>query len=494
MNWPRASASSHVALPGGGTDTAKVAGLVLVSAVAIGGAVALDVRLAATLTALVIALAVIVAAGSRLVDMALGTIAVLLIGYAFLGRGFAYFGVPPLFIGELGLVLGLVALLVGPRHGPVQPTQIALAAFAMWGALQTFPYLPTYGVDALRDGVAWAYGLFAIVVSVLLTPRHLMAGLRIYQRAIPFFLVWVPIAIVLTETRILPTAPGSDVSLVHVKGGDIGVQLAAIAAFILVGLYARGRPPIPEVVTWALWLFAVALVGILNRGGLLAASAAGAALLYVRAASRVLTVLYVAVALLTVVIIVDPKIETAGRAISMSQMVDNLTSLVSDSNEQDLEGTKAFRLRWWGEIVDYTVGGPYFWTGKGFGINLADADGFQPTEDRSLRAPHNGHIEILARAGVPGLALWLLLQLVYAASLMRAAARARARDDALAIQALGFVFVFWFAALINSTFDPYLQGPQGGVWYWTMMGVGIAVVRMADAGQLARASQAPTPS
>ena len=28
---------------------------------------------------------------------------------------------------------------------------------------------------------------------------------------------------------------------------------------------------------------------------------------------------------------------------------------------------------------DYTVFGDYFWTGKGFGINLADDDGFQTT-------------------------------------------------------------------------------------------------------------------
>ena len=30
-------------------------------------------------------------------------------------------------------------------------------------------------------------------------------------------------------------------------------------------------------------------------------------------------------------------------------------------------------------IIDYTVFGDYFWTGKGFGISLADDDGFQGT-------------------------------------------------------------------------------------------------------------------
>jgi len=34
-----------------------------------------------------------------------------LLGYALFGRGFAYVGVPPLFIGEMLMVLGLFALL-----------------------------------------------------------------------------------------------------------------------------------------------------------------------------------------------------------------------------------------------------------------------------------------------------------------------------------------------------------------------------------------------
>ena len=74
------------------------------------------------------------------------------------------------------------------------------------------------------------------------------------------------------------------------------------------------------------------------------------------------------------------------------------------SNTSNLEGTRAWRLQWWQDIIDYTVHGRYFWTGKGFGINLADDDDYQGTVNGlPNRSPHNIQMTVLARAGVPGL-------------------------------------------------------------------------------------------
>jgi O-antigen ligase len=208
---------------------------------------------------------------------------------------------------------------------------------------------------------------------------------------------------------------------------------------------------------------------------------AAATLLYVRAATRWLAVIFVALSLAVPVVLINPRIDLgSGREISVGQLVDNVTSVFSDAQNEGLQGTKEFRLKWWATIVDYTVGGPYFWTGKGYGINLADADGFQPTADHSLRAPHNTHVEILARSGVPGLVLWVLLQAIYGLSLLRAANRARQRGDMAWVPVLGLIFIYWLAALVNASFDPYLQGPQGGIWFWAMFGVGLAAMRMAD--------------
>lgn len=123
--------------------------------------------------------------------------------------------------------------------------------------------------------------------------------------------------------------------------------------------------------------------------------------------------------------------------------------------------------------------GPYFWAGKGFGVNLADDDGFQPTLDHSLRAPHNSHMTVLARMGVPGFVLWLLLQGTFLAGVIRAVrAHRRARDGLLA--GLGaWVLVVWTAMMVVTSFDPYLEGPQGGIWFWSIFGLGMVVTRMA---------------
>ena len=454
----------------------------IVLTILVGAAAAFAPQIAVlTVIAAVVGIGLLVI-GERISGVFLGVLAVLLIGYAFLGRGFAYVGVAPLYVGELALPVAILALLRGRKFGSLQPIHVLLLAFMAWGAARTIPYLGTYGIDALRDAVSWGYAVYAVAVAFILSPAYLRAGIDLYRRILPFILVWVPIAAVLTTAVTLPTVPGSTVSIVVFKGGDFGVHLAGVAAFIFLGLYAAGPGRrLAEPLLWALWLAAVAVVGILNRGGLVAASMSAAVVLYVRAAGRWLTLIFVAFALMVPVILIDPAIKLgSGREISVGQMVDNVASLIGEADNPGLEGTKEFRLRWWSTIVDYTIGGRYFWTGKGFGINLADADGFQPTADRSLRAPHNGHMEVLARMGVPGLVLWVSLNAAYGLSLLRAAARARGRGDQFWVQVLGFVFIYWLAALVNASFDPYLQGPQGGIWFWTMFGVGLAAVRMSD--------------
>ena len=45
----------------------------------------------------------------RIVQLFLLVLGALLMGYAFLGRGFAHLGVPPVYLGEMVLALGLVA-------------------------------------------------------------------------------------------------------------------------------------------------------------------------------------------------------------------------------------------------------------------------------------------------------------------------------------------------------------------------------------------------
>ena len=173
-----------------------------------------------------------------------------------------------------------------------------------------------------------------------------------------------------------------------------------------------------------------------------------------------------------------PAARPGGRPATIGQMIDNILSLFGSSADGGLEGTKQFRLAWWGTIVDYTLFGEHFWTGKGFGVNLADDDGFQSTSDGSLRAPHNSHLTVLARMGVPGFILWLLVMGAFAIGLLRTTRALRRSGDGRLAAVSAWVLVYWFAMMVDTSFDPYLEGPQGGIWFWSIFGLGLVVMRL----------------
>ena len=175
--------------------------------------------------------------------------------------------------------------------------------------------------------------------------------------------------------------------------------------------------------------------------------------------------------------VVSPALK--GRPATIEQIIENITSIFSSSSDGRLEGSKAFRLRWWGTIINYTVFGEHFWTGKGFGVNLADDDGFQANADGSLRTPHNTHITSLARMGVPGFVLWLLLQGAFGIGLLRSVLAHRRADNTGIATVGAWILVYWVAMMVNTSFDPYLEGPQGGIWFWTLFGLGMVVMRLS---------------
>ena len=435
----------------------------------------------------VVALVGLAVIGRRLPAVFMASVAVILTGYAFFGRSFAYLGYPPLFVGEAVLGLGILSLLMVGSRMRIGLVHALVLTFVLWGVMRTVPFLRVYGVDSIRDGVAWLYAFYALAVAATVQPHHFERVIRWYQRAIPAYLIWVPIAGIAVAALPLPTLPIANVPILSFKGGDAGIHLGAIAAFIFAGLYGSspGTLRLPVTLLWTFFLGAAGMVAIVNRGGMLAMATSGAALLFARRAGRVVSLMFVVTLSFTVLVAVDPEVEVPGnRPFSVGQVLDNLTSILGESEGAeiggDLQGTKSFRLRWWSEIVDYTFNGPYFWTGKGFGVNLANDDGFQVTEDESLRSPHNGHFEVLARMGVPGILLWGGLNLAYAWALARAATRAARGGRPEWVPILAWLFVYWAATMVNASFDPYLQGPQGGIWYWSILGLGLAAIHASE--------------
>ncbi len=412
-------------------------------------------------------------------------LAFVLLGYALAGRGFAYVGVPPLFIGEIALLIGLYFMIQSPglkaflNHWRVW----FLLAFMAWCAARTIPYIGTYGLDSVRDAMVWGYATFALIAACLIIalPQRLPMLERMYRRYILIFLCLSPLTWFLTQKADegwLPKWPWADVPIVYLKGGDQIVQLTG--AFAYTALAAPG------------WVSALAFVlvplnlvpNISGRAALVAFSAGVAIVVLLRPRSRLpWIVAAMVVAGAFALWATDVHVRTsddARREISFDQFADNLTSIVNDSDNEELDGSKQWRLRWWNDIVGYTFHGRYFWTGKGFGINLALDDNYQVTEAADLRSPHNGHMTILARTGVPGLVLWSLVHLVWAASVIRAYIQATRRRDKRWANFFIFLFVYWLAFLINATFDVFLEGPMGGIWFWTIYGVGLGSVRIFE--------------
>ncbi len=429
----------------------------------------------------------------------------LLAGYAFLGRGFAHIGHSPIYVSEAVLSIGLLVILVRITNTRLTRVHWLLVAFMALGLARTLPFVQADGFNTLRDGVVWGYAVFAIALSTVVKPSHLSKITAIYGKLGPAFLVWVPILFALNNTFLayLPTAPGSDVQIPYFQPGDVGVHLAGIAAFAFAGLYtykstSSGRfGSLPIVLLGALWVAGFLIVGSINRGAFVACLLALAVSFLMKPSMKWLPYVFGVAAVLAMLLVINPKVHVEGRQrnISVSQALRNATSVVGGSNDAALEPTREWRLQWWKKIIDYTVFGRYFWTGKGFGVNLADDDGFQVYADHSLRSPHNSHFTILARTGVPGFALWVALNGVFVASLIGARARAKARGDTFRASFIIWLLIYWLAMTVNGSFTLYLEAPQEGIWFWTVFGLGLVVIQddghsapavLGDARPLAR--------
>ncbi len=432
---------------------------------------------------------------SRLQRFWLKTLALLILGYVFLGRGFAHVGIPPLYLGELVLTLGLLAGLVGGGVGsfPHSPVPWLLVAFALHGASRTLPYIDTYQMVAFRDGVTWGYGLFALLVFAFLSrSQSVLSVPKLYGQLLPWLLFWLPF-VILFQTVVgdyLPTLWGSTAALVDLEPPDIAVQLVGIASFLALGLHVLYRQKsdraawLKEWAWWAAWLLAALMVSSDQRTALLTiATGVGLVLMFqpMRIAKYGRAALLCSI-LIASLLLFNVEINTGvhgnGRKVSAEQIITNIKAIIGDTegNEGNLEGSRQWRLDWWSYIIDYTFYGQYFWTGKGYGVNLAEVDGFQFDPTNRLRSPHNAHMTVLARSGVPGLALWVLLQSTFAASLIAAYFRARRSRQEMWARLDLWILSYWAAFMVSMSFEVSIESPHSAIPFWSLFGFGMAVL------------------
>jgi O-antigen ligase len=405
-----------------------------------------------------------------------------LLGYALMGRGFAYLGFPPLFIGEIVLFAGFIVLL---RTGYIiaalaSVPSLLLAMTMAWVLLRTLPFVGVHGVEALRDSVIVIYGGFAFIVITLLLEdaRRVNALVRYYGFFLTIYVPAIPFIFALSRylPGYIPDVPGTTVPLLSIKPGEVAVHLAGAAVFVLVGLRKA-------TLLWTILLLAaLAMTSALNRGAMLAFVIPVALAAIINGKLRELaTVLVIALAIFAAAYAAETTVTDdhdlgagATRQVSTRQIVANAESIFVGRSDKSLESTRTWRLEWWNIIVKDTILGPHFWSGRGFGLNLAIADGFRTDRDgEPLRSPHNAHMTILARAGVPGLMLWAALLAAWFAMVMRAMWTARRRGEQETAGLFVWVGCYVMSVVINASFDVALEGPMQGVWFWCVVGFGI---------------------
>jgi len=414
----------------------------------------------------------------------------LLLGYAFLDKGFAYVGVHPFYVGEMVLLVGLVAFVLGggTAHILHSPITIAILGYAAWGAVATIPEIQPYGFEAIRNSAIWFYSIFALLTAaVLLRTGIIEKPIDWFGRWFPWFLIWAPIGYLAWQfySSALPTMPGTYVSVLTLKGGDLGVHLTGVAAFLALGLHrrfpAKVRPPsgLTEYLYWGMVAFGVLVTGSRVRASLVAFLGGMFLVTLFRPSNRAIKLVVAALIVFVALATFDFSIADEGpKSTSVEQLYLNIQSIVSPHSHARLAGTTEWRLNWWSQIIDYTVFGDYFWTGKGYGVNLSLTDGFYVGSTN--RSPHNGTMTILARSGVPGLVFWLLLQGAIFHALVSRYFAARSAGYYLLADVNLWLAAYWFAFVLNSCFDVYLEGPQGGIWFWCLVGFIIAITLWQD--------------
>lgn len=397
-----------------------------------------------------------------------------LMGYALGGRGFAYWGFNPLFVGEIFLLIGVYIAYQSGSLGRVLQLRvfIPLILFMCWGANCTIPYLDKYQKDAIRDAVVWGYGTYAFIVATMLiaNPTRVRMLVLNYRKFVIWFLFLAPVSTILSGffEQSLPTFPGSGVPIIQVKGGDICVHLAGV--FVYIVALGRGLNP------WVTSLMIPLNLGlnVQGRAGMVAFAVAVFVTMMLRPFHpRAMRIFFVIATGLFFFWASNIKIEKGPRELSFDFLKKAVMSIVKDSDDEAMQGSKEWRKKWWHDIIQYTVHGPYFWTGKGFGINLATDDGYQVEEDDTLRSPHNGHMTMLARSGVPGLSFWILTQGTFAVTVVSSYLKARRRKHLNWSGLFMFLGAYWAAFMANAAFDVFLEGPMGGIWMWCIYGAGI---------------------
>ncbi len=321
-------------------------------------------------------------------------------------------------------------------------------------------------INVIRDSFAIEYALFAILLYFFRDERDFIWEklIKIYQWAplilLINFLLFYYVVLYLPPIEIFGGQP-----LFLYKNGDKSLHLliSTILMILFTDKYSRG---------WLILNTVLILINLLillafTRSGSVA-YLAGIFCFFFFSKTSLITdglrkVLKFIPLLLIIVFGVFAAIEidgdAQGRTISLSQITDNFSSIVSSDIDGSLTDNKVWRLVWWAKLLNESFTLEHFFIGKGLGMSLAGND--LTSVDENLRSPHNFHLTIIARFGYIIFFIWLYwLWLLFKPLFTKR----------LSGRTLGLTCIL-LAYIINGSFDVFFEGPMGAFPFWTLVGL-----------------------
>ena len=388
----------------------------------------------------------------------------ILIIYVFFNKGVAYS-----YTAEILLVTGIFILFINRKQFEIglDSKQILVGIFIIISFLFILVGVFQYSIlNVLRDSLAFQYAWFCFIIYFLKNEYNF-----IWQKIIQIY-KWVPLVIFLNFflfyflfLYLPPINIFGNQSIIIYKNGDKSVHLliSTILMFLYTDKYSRK------------WLIANTILIVINFLILLALTRSGS-VAYILALfsffffskEKILNdsvrklLKYVPIIMIIgmgLFVAIDIQGDAQGRTISLSQITDNFSSIISTNIDGNLTENKVWRLIWWAKLVNESFTLQHFFVGKGLGMSLAGND-ILNTDD-NLRSPHNFHLTILARFGYIVFIAWI----IWLVSLFKPLFTRKLAGKTLAITSILLAFI------INGSFDVFFEGPMGAFPFWTFVGL-----------------------
>ena len=384
--------------------------------------------------------------------------------YVFFNKGVAYS-----YMAEILLVAGIFILFINRKKFEIglDRKQIIIGIFIITSFIYIVICIFQYPIlNVLRDSLAFQYAWFAFIIYFLKNEYDF-----ILQKIIHIY-KWAPLVLFLNFflfyfvfLYLPPINIFGNQNIIIYKNGDKSVHLliSTIFMFLYTEKYSRK------------WLIANTILIVINFLILLAFTRSGS-VAYIFALfsffffskEKILNesfrklLKYIPIIMVIGMgffLTIDIQGDAQGRTISLSQITDNFSSIVSTNIDGNLAENKVWRLIWWAKLVNESFTLQHFFVGKGLGMSLAGND-ILNTDD-NLRSPHNFHLTILARFGYIVFIAWIMLLV----SLFKPLFTRKLAGKTLAITSILLAFI------INGSFDVFFEGPMGAFPFWTFVGL-----------------------